>query len=176
MTTLKRTDGLKHGTMRLRSGLRIDREGRIVNIDRTTLLRTWGPILLLLVVVALAWCSANGIWSLAALAEPTAYIEDSEKSDIIHQFALLKATTRGEFPLLSWKTVAHLGAPFTANWNDWPMVEELLVQSFGLLAKVFGLFAGLNIAILLGNVLAAATFFGVARHLGCRPKIGRAHV
>ncbi|NDC62902.1 MAG: hypothetical protein EBZ59_02705 [Planctomycetia bacterium] len=132
-------------------------------------LLAWSALAGLLLLVVLAWCSANAIWSPAALAEPTAYTEDPEKSDVIHQFALLKATMRGEFPPLVWKTVAHLGAPYAANWNDWPMVEELLVQAFGLLAGVFGLFAGLNIAMLLGNVLAAATFFGVARHFGCGP-------
>jgi phosphoglycerol transferase len=129
----------------------------------------WVPFLALIAVVALAWCSANGIWTSAAFAEPTAYIEDPEKSDVVHQFALLKVTARGEFPLLAWKTVEQLGAPFTGNWNDWPMVEELLVLTFGLLARIFGVFAGLNIAMLLGNVLAAAAFFLVARHLDCRP-------
>ncbi len=131
-------------------------------------LSAWAPLTLLVVAVTLAWCAANGIWTVSSMARPTAYIEDAEKSDVIHQFALLKATARGEFPPLTWKNVSQLGAPFPANWNDWPMVEEPLVQAFGLLAGIFGLFAGLNVAMLLGNVFGAATFYGVSRNLGCR--------
>ena len=139
-----------------------------MNHDQKNLLTRWGPFALLLVVVGLAWCAANGIWTLGALTEPTAYL-DPEKADVVHSLALLKATARGEFPLLGWKSVEQLGAPFTANWNDWPFVEELLVLAFGLLSRLLGLFAGLNVAMLLGNILAAATFYGVARHLDCRP-------
>ena len=137
--------------------------------DHKKRLLTWGPISLLLVIVAIAWCSANGIWSPAKLAQPTAYIEDPEKSDVIHALALIKAATNGDLPVLRWKAIVHLGAPFTANWNDWPMVEEVLGMAFAILSLLFGLFAGFNIAMLLGNVLAAATFFGVAWRLGCRP-------
>ena len=137
--------------------------------DRTNNpLLAWGPFALLIFIVGLAWCSANGIWTAATLAEPTAYL-DPEKADVVHTLAMLKATSRGEFPLFGWKGAEHLGAPFSANWNDWPMIEELLVLAFGALAWAFGLFAGLNIAMLLGNVLAAAIFYGVARHLDCRP-------
>jgi hypothetical protein len=136
--------------------------------DRRPALPTWAPCAALLVVVTLAWCAANGIWTPAALAKPTAYL-DPEKADVIHALTMVKATARGDLAFLGWKSVPQLNAPHTANWNDWPMVEEILLLAFGLLAKVFGLFAGLNLAMLLGNVLAATTFYGVARHLDCRP-------
>jgi hypothetical protein len=48
------------------------------------------------------------------------------------------------------------------------MIEEFLTLSFGVLARVFGLFAGLNIAMVLSNVLAAAIYYGVAKKVGCR--------
>jgi len=140
----------------------------IANTRARKSLLAWGPFALLILSVGFAWCTANGIWTAATLAEPTAYL-DPQKADVVHAMAMLKATSRGELSLFGWKGAEQLGAPFSANWNDWPMVEELLVLAFGGLARVFGLFAGLNIAMLLGNVLAAATFYGVARHLDCRP-------
>ena len=121
---------------------------------------------LLILITTLAWCSASGIWSAAALGLPTAYL-DPEKCDVVHSLADMKAASRGEFVPLLWKRAADLGAPFEANWNDWPMTEEFQIFSFGLLAKCCGLFAGLNIGMLLGHVLAAVTFYVVARYVGC---------
>lgn len=123
----------------------------------------------LVAICTLAWCSANGIWSLADLREPTAYL-DPEKCDVIHALAMIKAGTKGEFLPLSWKQVPDLGAPYGANWNDWPFVEELLVNAFALLAATFGLFPGLNLAAMLGNSLAAVVFYLVARASECTPR------
>lgn len=117
----------------------------------------------------LAWCAANRVWTVAALAQPTAYL-DPEKCDVIHALAMMKAGTKGEFLPLAWKNVSELGAPYTANWNDWPFVEELLVNAFALLAAAFGLFQGLNIAAMLGNSLAAVVFYVVARSAQCTPR------
>lgn len=114
----------------------------------------------------LAWCSANGIWGLDSLRLPTAYL-DPEKGDVVHSLADMKVASRGEFVPLLWKQVSELGAPFEANWNDWPMTEEIQIFSFGLLARCCGLFAGLNIGMLLGNLLAAVVFYLVARAEGC---------
>ncbi len=136
--------------------------------ESTKTVSSLGFIASLIVVVCVAWCAGNGIWTATALSRPTTYL-DPEKADVVHSLAMLKATARGEFPLFGWKGVEHLGAPYTANWNDWPMVEDILVLGFGLMVRLFGLFAGLNVAMLLGNVLAAAVYYGVARHLDCRP-------
>ena len=123
----------------------------------------------LVVLCGLAWCAANNVWSFKALGLPTAYL-DPEKCDVIHALAMMKAGMKGEFLPLAWKQVHDLGAPYDANWNDWPMVEEFLVGSFSLLGVAFGLFAGLNIAALLGNVLAAVFFYVVARLSDCVPR------
>jgi phosphoglycerol transferase len=123
----------------------------------------------LVVLCTLAWCSANGVWSFADLREPTAYL-DPEKCDVIHALAMMKAGTKSEFLPLAWKQVSNLGAPYEANWNDWPFVEELLVNAFALLAAIFGLFQGLNIAAMLGNSLAATVFYLVARASACAPR------
>ena len=117
-------------------------------------------------MIAIAWCAANDIWTVAALRGPTAYL-DPEKSDVIHIFAAMKAGARGEFIPCLWKQIPDLGAPFAANWNDWPTIEELQWALFGMLAGVFGVFGGMNVGILLGHMLAGATFFSVARSFSC---------
>ena len=120
----------------------------------------------LLVVVLLAWCTANAKWTAFQWSQPTAYTEP-DKADVVHALAMMKAGAGGEFMPLAWKGSRDLGAPYEANWNDWPLVEELQIVFFSLLAKVFGLFAGLNLATVLGNLLAAITFYGVARFSDC---------
>lgn len=121
---------------------------------------------LLTLLCALAWCAANGVWSAAALSRPTAYLEP-EKSDVIHALAMMKMAANGEWWPLAWKEARDLGAPGTANWNDWPFIEEMQVAVFGLLARLFGPFAGLNLAMVAGHVLAALVFYAVARVSDC---------
>ncbi|MFM9010963.1 MAG: hypothetical protein ACKON8_08865 [Planctomycetota bacterium] len=123
-------------------------------------------VAVLLGLVTLGWCAANGKWTAAQWALPSAYL-DPEKCDVIHALAMMKAAGDGEFVPLAWKRVSRLGAPDGANWNDWPLLEELQIIFFGLLAKAFGLFGALNVGMLLGHWLAAATLYAVARSLGC---------
>jgi hypothetical protein len=120
----------------------------------------------LLAVVTLAWCTANAKWTAAEWALPSAYLEP-EKCDVVHALAMMKAAEEGEFVPLTWKQVSRLGAPDGANWNDWPLLEELQIVFFAVLGKIFGLFGGLNVGMLLGHWLAAVTFYVVARYLGC---------
>jgi hypothetical protein len=120
----------------------------------------------LVLLVGVAWCSGTGRWTAAAWDTPTQYL-DGFYADVVSTFAWMKAAGDGHVIPLAWKTVPELGAPFDANWSDWPSVEELPVICFGLLGRAFGLFAGLNISLLAGHLLAAVTMFLVARELGC---------
>jgi phosphoglycerol transferase len=126
----------------------------------------WLVLAGLLGIVAFGWCLANGKWTPAQWALPSAYL-DPEKCDVIHALAMMKAAGEGEFVPLRWKQVSRLGAPEAANWNDWPLIEEMQVVVFGLLGRAFGLFGALNLGMLIGHWAAAATFYAVARALGC---------
>ena len=123
----------------------------------------WWPFAALLGLVFLAWCGSMAISSPAGFARPVAYLEDPNKSDIILGYATLRANSAGDAAPFSWKTVSRLNAPFTANWTDWPSLDELHGLVLLLLANVFGVFGGLNAVLLLGHLLAAGTFYGVAR-------------
>lgn len=138
----------------------------MLNREQGDGMRTWWPLGLLLAIVALAWCAGNDRWSAASWGVPTAYLEP-DKGDVVHALAMMKAVGDGEFVPLAWKNVAALGAPHAANWNDWPLVEELLVVFYGLLGSLFGLFAGLNMGTIVAHLSAAAAFYIVARWEDC---------
>jgi phosphoglycerol transferase len=127
--------------------------------------RWWAPAALLGLVL-LAWCASTAIWSPSDFGRPASYLEDPSKSDIVAVYTGLKASTVGEAAPFSWKTVSRLNAPFTANWTDWPSLDELHGLALLILGNVFGVFGGLNAALLLGHLLAAGTFFFVARATG----------
>jgi phosphoglycerol transferase len=138
-------------------------------MDRSfVMIRLWS-IVALLGIVVLGWCAATATWSLADLARPPAYLEDPSRADIIAVYAGLTAGAEGEATPFFWKRVGRLNAPFEANWTDWPSLDELHSLVLVLLARLFGIFAGLKLTLLLGHLLAAVTFFGVARVSGSSP-------
>lgn len=122
----------------------------------------WSLVLVLL--VGAGWGVGVGLqrWSLP-LASPT----DGFRGDLLFHLALVRGAMEGDFPPVFWKTVESLGAPDHANWNDWPVVEELPTLCMALVGRVVGLVAGYNICLLASSLLAALTFFGVARASGC---------
>lgn len=130
--------------------------------------KTWIQLAWLITLVLAAWCTGTGRFSAAAWNTPSEYL-DGFYTDVISTLTGLKAATEGHLPPLAWKTVPRLGAPEGADWSDWPSIEEFPAFLWGMLAKNFGLFAGLNLSLLLGHVLAAVTFFLVARAMDCTP-------
>ncbi len=126
----------------------------------------WREVAVLFLAVVLAWCAANSKWDASSWELPAAY-DDAPTSDILFTLAGLKAASEGHFLPLGWKSIPELGAPGTGNWNDYPIIEEVPLAFQGLLVHVFGLFAGLNISLLIGHILAAEVFYAVGRLSGC---------
>ena len=89
-------------------------------------------------------------------------------SDSLTTLVVEKSAAEGHFPLLRQKFEPHFGAPYTANWNDFPITEEPLVQAGGWLARAIGLFPASNLMVLLAHVLAGLSFFFASRALGGR--------
>lgn len=130
----------------------------------------WAAIVALCVITFFAWCTSHGMWTSAAWQLPTAYPSidrDPEKGDVVSVFAYMKAAGEGHARLLGWKTIPELGAPYGANWNDFPTFDEVPFAMHALLCKAFGLFAGFNLGLLLNHLAAAVAFYVVARSLGC---------
>jgi hypothetical protein len=111
----------------------------------------------------LAWCAANAKWSAQAWALPSTYVHDPERGDFIANAAQAKASmTWSGVPFL-WKTVPDLGAPYDANWNDFPSLDEFVVTIQVAFTRLFGLFTGINLSFVLAHVLAAVGFYAAAR-------------
>ena len=123
----------------------------------------WLWWVILFALVTLTWCAAYNRWTLEAWRTPVAY-----GGDALVVMANAKAFASGEVYPAVLKYPASLGAPFTANWNDYPSPSEGLFSWAGLLARIFGVFTGANITVLCAHLLAAGSFYFACRILGYR--------
>ncbi len=109
------------------------------------------------------WCVAYGRTSGEAWTTPVEY-----RGDAWFLLAYLKAAQDGHvFPGASL-TVPELNAPFDANWNDHPRPLRAVFFLAGLLSRRLGLFFTANLLLLLSHVLAALSFYAVARYFRAR--------
>ena len=111
----------------------------------------WPAILALFIVFV--WCIVNGLTSFQAWTVPLAY-----DGDALLVLANAKAYLDGDITLLLPKWVAHLNAPFSANWNDWPIAEEVIYAIIGWLGRLTGLFTASNLVVLSCHVFAGLSF------------------
>jgi len=118
-------------------------------------------------VAALLAIAAYGRWDSTAWNTPVEYGHLGYDADAMAVLAQIKAASQGDFPPLLMKTIPQLGAPFRANWNDTPIVEQLLYWLTGCLASVTSVFFAANALVLFSHVLAAVSFFAVCRALAC---------
>ena len=124
-------------------------------------------ILVLLAVIATSWCYANSMWQPADWRLPTTYAgpySGRDESDILIYAAFVRAARDGHFAPFNTKFVPELGAPYEANWNDWPYLEYVPLYLIGVLARGVGIFAALNLALVLWHLLAGLCFYCVARY------------
>jgi hypothetical protein len=124
-------------------------------------------LLALAAVAALLAITAYGRWDARSWNTPVEYGNLGYDADTMAVLAQIKAASQGNFPPLLTKTVPQLGAPFTANWNDAPMIEQLLFWLTGCLASASSLFFAANAMVLFSHVLAALCFYTVCRVLHC---------
>jgi len=120
--------------------------------------------LILSAVIIAVWCWAYGRTTAAAWRTPLAY-----SGDAISVTAQAKAYLDGDILPVGWKFVKHLGVPFAANWNDYPVTESLLFAGMGWLGRVVGLFASVNVFVFLAFLLAGISFWFTGTALRYRP-------
>ncbi len=114
--------------------------------------------------MALLWFAIYARFSTHSLHTPIIYAGGDE----VWVHAVVKAVADEEIGLLGSKRVARLGAPFGANWNDFPLTEDLVFYVTGQLAKLCGVPAAINLAYLAAIILAACSFYLVSRYLRWR--------
>jgi phosphoglycerol transferase len=121
-----------------------------------TLLRLCG----LVITVGLVWAWGQGRLSPGTWTFPLKY-----RGDAVQVLGWIQAASEGDYLPFWSATVTRLGAPYQANWNDYPMYERVTIGLLGIVAKLFGLFAAANFGVLLGHLLSAISFYACCRFL-----------
>jgi len=124
-------------------------------------------VVLLLAVIATSWCYANSMWNRNDWQLPTTYAgpyPGRDQSDILIYAAFVRAARDGHFAPFTEKFVPELGAPYQADWNDWPYLEYVPLYLIGVLARGVGIFAALNLTLLTWHLLSGLSFYCVARY------------
>lgn len=141
---------------------------------RTELWSGWDYLrsVVVMVVVTVVFCAHYHLWSATAWSRPVAYdygarssLEMASSSDALWGMAFIKAWSEGEIGFFD-KRPKSFGAPFRADWNEWPTTEETINVWWGFLARYFGVFTGSNLALLSGHLLSAIAFYWVSRKAG----------
>ena len=133
-------------------------------------------------LTVLIWCAAYNRWSPGTWSIPIFYPHppsqnedgldsamDVARGDVMLQFATIKATANGHILPIVPIHVPELGAPYVANWNDYPFTEKSIFWVMGIMAKFVGIFAAANFATLLEDILAALSFYAACRSLKAAP-------
>ena len=122
--------------------------------------RDWLAALLVATIICAEWCIVYGVHEGQRITDPVSYFGDAHFSA-----ALVSAARRGDFvPFLS-KDIPSLGAPFVAQWGDFPINEDVLLFCVGMLARPLGVFGAINVSFVLACVLAGVSLFFVGRRL-----------
>jgi hypothetical protein len=90
------------------------------------------------------------------------------QGDTLSFLAELKVARLGHIGPLRVDPIPELGAPFEGNWNDYPRLNKAAFWVLGFLTRPLDLLLANNLLLLLAHLLAAASFYLVARHLRVR--------
>ena len=121
----------------------------------------------LAILTALVWCTIYNRWTVETWKTPLAYLSDPAQGDVMHILAKTRAARDGHHWPFLFTNIPELGAHFIAYWDDYPMSEKPLFCLMGLLAKIFGIFIGANLTVMIGQMLAAISFYAACRLLDC---------
>ncbi len=121
---------------------------------------TWLRVAALCAVSAFVCVAHYGWWSAEAWRQPTGY-----SGDALEMLARIKAASEGDtWPLLPQR-ISRLGAPFGADWNDYPASDKVLVLALGAVARVIGPIPASNVGLVLAQISAALAFYAAMRLL-----------
>ena len=112
----------------------------------------------LLAFVLWVWSYAHGKLKREAWSYPVDFVGDSPQI-----LGWIKAASEGDYVPFCSKIVTRLGAPFTANWNDYPMYEEFVTFTLGMVARFSDVFTASNVGIASSYLLSALAFYACCR-------------
>lgn len=122
----------------------------------------------LALLTVLLWCGFYNRWTAESWSLPLVYpvtpVPDQlDRGDATLFYAEVKAARDGHFAPFEFKNVPELGAPYGANWNDFPITEYFQYYLPGVLARFIGIFAAVNFTVMMEYVLAALAFYAACR-------------
>ena len=117
-------------------------------------------VVMLALLTAGIWCWQHDRLVGANWSVPLDYTGDS-----LEILARIKAAAEGDLVPFGAHVLHRLGAPFGADWTEYPGSDDLANFALGQIARVIGVAAASNLALLLAHVTAALAFYGCARLL-----------
>ena len=120
-------------------------------------------IVILAIIAFVLAAGLNQRWTLKDWRTPIEYGVDGPACDVKSLFTGVKSAAQGHFIPFLPKREPQLGAPYIANWDDYPCTEQFHVLIGGILAKFFGVFGAVNLMAVMSHVLAVLGFY-----LACR--------
>lgn len=122
-----------------------------------------GVGLLLALAIGVAWAHDQGFFAQQRFSDPISYWGDA-----FYSAAAVSAARRGDFFPFTSKMIPSLGAPFGANWNDFPATDDLVYWLVGLIARLTDTIVAVNIGYMLAFITAGLSMYFVARRFGFR--------
>ncbi len=114
-------------------------------------------------VTCLVWVIHHGRFSVADWMLPTDYSGDAHEV-----LARIKAAGEGVGIPLAPQRIERLGAPFGADWSDYPTPDKPFMLLLGALSRWTGIFLAANLGLLFAQLASAVSFYLVARWLRVR--------
>lgn len=114
----------------------------------------------LILLTAAIWCVHNHRLTRADWSVPLDFSGDS-----LEILARIEAAKEGDLAPFWPALVRRLGAPFGANWSEYPGSDPVANHLLGAMARVIGVNEASNLALLLAHVTAALAFYFCARRL-----------
>jgi len=114
-------------------------------------------LLLLTLTVCAVWLTIEDRWG-SNFQFPVRYTGDSHSI-----LGLMKLSREGDLGLFTHIYTNSLGAPFTAQLNDFPQTERVIVWLAGQMSRVIGLMPAANAILMLSCATAASSFYLAAR-------------
>lgn len=117
----------------------------------------------ILAIVFVVWGLAHDRLSPKSWSVPSEYVGDAAQ-----MLTWIQAASEGHFVPFCSRTNPRLGAPYQANWDDYPMYEVVLISFLGLVARWFGLITAGAFGMVLSHLTSAISFYLCCRLLRFR--------
>ena len=88
--------------------------------------------------------------------------------DNLQMLTWIRAASEFDYVPFASRTNSRLGAPYQANWNDYPMYEPVVTFLIGMAARCTDLITASNLGILASFLASAASFYFCCRILRWR--------